>query len=85
MANSDKVHIKEAVVAAQDAFDNVWLKSSANERSNMLLNIADIIKSNIDCLVQIKTIDSGKAIREYQSTGDVNAALPANKIGDHKH
>ncbi|MDO6470332.1 aldehyde dehydrogenase family protein [Maribacter sp. 1_MG-2023] len=41
-----------------------WNASSATERSNMLLKIADRIEQNIEVLARAETWDNGKAIRE---------------------
>ena len=41
-----------------------WNKSSATERSNILLKIADRIEENIDMLASIETWGNGKPIRE---------------------
>ncbi|MFT5646391.1 MAG: aldehyde dehydrogenase [Aureispira sp.] len=41
-----------------------WNNSSATERSNLLLKIADVMESNLDILAQVETWDNGKALRE---------------------
>ncbi|SOE21088.1 aldehyde dehydrogenase [Spirosomataceae bacterium TFI 002] len=41
-----------------------WNNSSATERSNMLLKIADIMEHNLQLLAKVETWDNGKAIRE---------------------
>ncbi|MGH1438197.1 MAG: aldehyde dehydrogenase family protein [Lewinella sp.] len=41
-----------------------WNTSSATERSNMLLKIADIMEANLEVLARAETWDNGKALRE---------------------
>lgn len=41
-----------------------WNNSSATERSNMLLKIADIMEANSEVLARAETWDNGKALRE---------------------
>ncbi|WP_136253266.1 acetaldehyde dehydrogenase ExaC [Onishia niordana] len=48
-----------------------WGRSSAAERSNILLKIADRIEQNIEALAVAETWDNGKAVRET-----LNADLP---------
>ncbi|MDP5061579.1 MAG: aldehyde dehydrogenase [Maribacter sp.] len=44
-----------------------WNASSATERSNMLLKIADKIEQNLEVLARAETWDNGKAIRETRA------------------
>jgi len=62
--------ILRKLYAAHDAFVS-WGKSSATERSNMLLKIADRIEANLETLAYVETWDNGKSIRET-----LNADLP---------
>lgn len=41
-----------------------WNNSSAAERSNLLLKIADVMEQNLESLARAETWDNGKAIRE---------------------
>jgi aldehyde dehydrogenase len=50
----------DAAHAAKDA----WGKTSAAERSNILMKIADRMEANLDLLAMVETIDNGKPIRE---------------------
>lgn len=63
-ARGSKADVDKAVGAAQAAFASSWSKTSATERSNILLKIADVIEANADRLAKIETVDNGKAIRE---------------------
>ncbi len=50
----------DAAHAAKDA----WGKTSASDRSNLLLKIADRIEENLDLIATAETWDNGKPIRE---------------------
>ncbi|MEY1557867.1 aldehyde dehydrogenase family protein [Yoonia sp. R2331] len=62
-ARSDEADIELALDAAHAAKDS-WGKTSAAERSNLLLKIADAIDANLERLAQAETWDNGKPIRE---------------------
>src|SRR3989304_5909606 len=57
----------EDIDLAIDAGEKVapkWGKTSATERSNILLKIADRIEQNLEMLARVETWDNGKSIRE---------------------
>ncbi|EPZ8389119.1 aldehyde dehydrogenase family protein, partial [Pseudomonas aeruginosa] len=56
-----------AAHAAADA----WGRTSVQERSNILLKIADRIEQNLELLAVTETWDNGKAVRET-----LNADIP---------
>ncbi|SHJ83424.1 aldehyde dehydrogenase [Maribacter aquivivus] len=58
--------IEKAIDASWEAAKS-WNASSATERSNMLLKIADRIEQNIEVLARAETWDNGKAIRETRA------------------
>jgi acyl-CoA reductase-like NAD-dependent aldehyde dehydrogenase len=58
-----KEDVDQAVAAARKAFET-WKKVSPQERSAMLLKIADLIDANAERLATIETLDNGKPIRE---------------------
>lgn len=58
--------IEKAIDAAWEAAPS-WNSSSATERSNMLLKIADKIEQNLEVLARAETWDNGKAIRETRA------------------
>ena len=62
-ARGNAEDINKAIDAAQEAF-KTWSKSSAIERSNTLLAIADRIEENLNYLAEVETVDNGKALRE---------------------
>ncbi len=53
--------VDAAVQAAKRAFPS-WSRTSATERSRLLLKLADIIETNLDELAQCESEDSGKPI-----------------------
>ena len=61
--DATKEDIDSAVKAAWKAFD-AWKRVSAQERSALLLKIADLIDANRDKLAMIESLDNGKPIRE---------------------
>jgi len=63
VARSKASDIELALDAAHEAF-KTWGKTSATERSNILLKIADRVEENLEYLASVETIDNGKAIRE---------------------
>lgn len=65
-ARGNKVDVNLALDAAHKAFPS-WSTTSAAERSNVLLKIADIIEENLEMLARVETIDNGKALRETRA------------------
>lgn len=65
-ARGTREDIEAALDAAHAAFPR-WSKTSATERSNLLLKIAQVIEDNLDYLAIVETIDNGKAIRETRA------------------
>ncbi|MGE7092778.1 aldehyde dehydrogenase [Lysinibacillus sp. NPDC048646] len=63
----DIEHALDAAHAAKDA----WGQTSATERANILLKIADRIEQNLEKLAVAETWDNGKAVRET-----LNADIP---------
>ena len=51
--------VDAAVEAAQEAF-KTWKSVSLEERSNLLLKIADLIDENKEHLAMVETLDNGK-------------------------
>lgn len=67
---STDVDIEKALDAAHAAKD-AWGRTSATQRSNILLKIADRIEENLERLAVAETWDNGKAVRET-----LNADVP---------
>lgn len=55
--------VDQAVAAAQKAFQS-WKKTTAAQRSEILLKIAQVIDDNAQELAMIESLDNGKPIRE---------------------
>ncbi len=62
--------VDAAVAAAQEAF-KTWRNVSVEERSRMLLKIADLIEESRERLAMVETLDNGKPLRET-----MNADVP---------
>lgn len=62
-AEASKADVDRAVEAAWKAFKE-WKKVSVQERSEILLKIADIIEEKADHFAMVETMDNGKPIRE---------------------
>jgi aminomuconate-semialdehyde/2-hydroxymuconate-6-semialdehyde dehydrogenase len=60
--DSDERDVEKAVQAAKSAF-KLWSKKSAQERSEVLLKIADLIEKNLDRLALAETNDNGKPLK----------------------
>ncbi|WP_378173809.1 aldehyde dehydrogenase family protein [Aquimarina sp. SS2-1] len=63
IARSTAEDIELAIDAAWKAAPE-WNTSSATERSNCLLKIADVMEKNLEALARAETWDNGKALRE---------------------
>lgn len=63
VARSNHKDIEKALDAAHAAFP-AWSTTSATERANILLKIADRVEENLEYLAAVETVDNGKAIRE---------------------
>jgi aldehyde dehydrogenase (NAD+) len=62
-ADAGKEDVDKAVKAAWKAFDS-WKNVGLQQRSTILLKIADIIDANSEKLALVETLDNGKPIRE---------------------
>jgi aldehyde dehydrogenase len=54
----------EAALDAAHAAAPAWGKTSAAERANILIRIAQITEDNLEYLARVETVDNGKPIRE---------------------
>ena len=73
VARSNEEDVNAALDAAHEAF-KTWGKTSATERSNILLKIADRMEQNLDLLARAETWDNGKPIRET-TAADIPLAI----------
>ncbi|WZL73023.1 aldehyde dehydrogenase family protein [Clostridiaceae bacterium 35-E11] len=60
---ADEKDVDQAVEAAQNAFED-WKATSAQERANILLRLADRVEENLTFLAIIESLDNGKPLRE---------------------
>jgi len=65
-ARSSEEDVNLALDAAHAAFP-AWSTTSATERSNILLKIAQVMEDNFEYLATLETIDNGKPIREARA------------------
>lgn len=65
-ARGNAADIDKALDAAHEAF-KTWSKTGAAIRSKVLLDIANIVESNLELLARVETIDNGKALRETRA------------------
>ncbi|QZP17904.1 aldehyde dehydrogenase family protein [Methylophilales bacterium] len=73
VARSNEKDINLALDAAHAAKDG-WGKTSATERANILLKIADRMEQNLETIALAETIDNGKPIRETMAA-DIPLAI----------
>lgn len=59
--DSDRADAGHAVRAAKDAFPQ-WSKTRGEERSRLLLGLADLIEKNLDELARLESDDNGKPV-----------------------
>ncbi|TDZ23300.1 Aldehyde dehydrogenase [Colletotrichum sidae] len=62
-----------AVAAARKAFEGVWNQTTPNQRSILLLKLADLAEKNTDLLAAVESLDNGKSIS--MAKGDVGAVV----------
>ena len=66
IARSTAEDIELALDAAHAAAPH-WNNTSATERSNILLKIADVMEQNLETLARVETWDNGKPLRETRA------------------
>src|SRR3954464_10288825 len=66
VADSDERDVEAAVSAAQCAFP-AWSKTPAQERSQFLTRIADLIERDLEKFARAESVDSGKPIQLARS------------------
>jgi len=59
--DSDRADVDAAVAAAKRAFPS-WSRTPAEQRSRLLLKIADLIEQNLEELAQLESRDNGKPV-----------------------
>jgi aminomuconate-semialdehyde/2-hydroxymuconate-6-semialdehyde dehydrogenase len=61
VAASSKADVDLAVHVAKSAFDD-WRRRPADERSKLLLTLADLIERNLEELAELEALDTGKPV-----------------------
>ena len=64
--DATEADVNAAVAAAQEAFKS-WKKTTAAERANILIKIAEVIEENLELFALQETLDNGKPIRETRA------------------
>ena len=64
VADANATDVNKAVVAARNAYEKVWKKTSPKERAKYIYRIARMIQERARELAVIETLDGGKPIRE---------------------
>ena len=72
-ADASKEDVDKAVNCAGEAF-KTWKNTTPQERSKVLLAIADAIDKNCEKLAKIESMDNGKPIRETMAVDIPSAA-----------
>src|ERR1700681_1570211 len=62
VAEADAADIDLAVRSARAAFEGAWGHMRAAPRGHALLRLADLIRQNMDELVELESLDSGKPV-----------------------
>jgi aminomuconate-semialdehyde/2-hydroxymuconate-6-semialdehyde dehydrogenase len=92
--DSDAADVEEAVKAAKGAFKE-WSEMSPDQRSRILLRIADLIDANLDRLALAESVDNGKPVKlakvvdiprasaniRFYATGAIHLASEAHLTG----
>jgi aldehyde dehydrogenase (NAD+) len=73
VAEATEKDVDIAVAAARKAFEGSWQKVTPQERSLLLLRLADIAEKNADLLAAVESLDNGKSIT--MAKGDVGAVI----------
>jgi aldehyde dehydrogenase (NAD+) len=62
VAEADAADIDLAVRSSRAAFEGAWGHMRAADRGHALLRLADLIRQNLDELVELESLDSGKPV-----------------------
>lgn len=73
VSEATETDVDLAVAAARDAFEGSWRKTPPQQRSILLLKLADIMEKNADLLAAVESLDNGKSIS--LAKGDVSSAV----------
>ncbi|MGF7168548.1 phenylacetaldehyde dehydrogenase [Sphingobium xanthum] len=74
VASAGEVDVNRAVAAARKAFEGPWSKVKPDERTRLLLKLADLIEANAEELALLETLDVGRPI-QFSRMIDVAGAI----------
>jgi phenylacetaldehyde dehydrogenase len=74
VASAGEVDVDRAVAAARKAFEGPWSKVKPDERTRLLLKLADLIEANAEELALLETLDVGRPI-QFSRMIDVAGAI----------
>ena len=76
VAEGDGVDIDRAVAASRDSFDRgVWSEEAPMNRKAVLLKLAELIRSNLDELALLDSMDMGKTVEDAATVDVPGSAL----------
>ncbi len=76
IAEGDSVDIDRAVTAARNSFDRgVWSEEAPMNRKAVLLKLAELIRSNLDELALLDSMDMGKTVEDAATVDVPGSAL----------
>ncbi|MEM0117255.1 MAG: aldehyde dehydrogenase family protein [Conexivisphaerales archaeon] len=55
---------KEAIDSAEDAFRNVWSKTTVEQRQKILLKLAEIVQERAEEYARLESLNTGKTLRQ---------------------
>ena len=62
VAEADPADVDAAVRSAREAFEGTWKRIRAADRGRLLLKLADLIRRDLDELVELESLDTGKPV-----------------------
>jgi len=74
VASAGEVDVDRAVAAARAAFEGPWAKVKPDERTRLLLKLADLIEANAEELALLETLDVGRPI-QFSRMIDIAGAI----------
>jgi len=80
--SASEADLNRAIANARQAFDEVWSKTTAFERSALLHKLAEAVESNAAFLAQVETDDVGKPIFESTNIDVASAGVTLHYFAD---
>jgi len=74
VASAGETDVDRAVAAARAAFEGPWSKVKPDERTRLLLKLADLIEANAEELALLETLDVGRPI-QFSRMIDIQGAI----------